>query len=133
MIEYLSSIEGVSENHLNGFFVGWKSAPTAATLLKILQGSNHVVLAIDEETRNVVGFVTALSDGVLSAYLPLLEVLPAYQHKGIGSELVSRMLKQLGDLYMIDLSCDEDMQPFYEKFGMHKSHGMMLRNYGQNV
>ena len=36
-------------------------------------------LALDKDT--VVGFATATSDAVLSAYIPLLEVLPEYQVK----------------------------------------------------
>ena len=39
------------------------------------------MLARDDAGR-VVGFVTAISDGVLSAYIPLLEVLPEYQGAG---------------------------------------------------
>ena len=36
-------------------------------------------------SAQVVGFVTATSDGVLSAYIPFLEVVPAYRSRGIGS------------------------------------------------
>ena len=57
---------------------------------------------------SVVGFVTAVSDGVLSAYIPLLEVLPEYQDRGIGSELMRRILEQLDDLYMVDVLCDAE-------------------------
>ena len=63
-------------------------------------------LALDGDA--VVGFVTAASDGVLSAFIPLLEVLPAYRDRGIGAELVRRLLGQLDDLYMVDLCCDAD-------------------------
>jgi hypothetical protein len=28
------------------------------------------------------------------------------------------MLAQLGDLYMVDLSCDEELVPFYEGLGL---------------
>ena len=38
------------------------------------------------------GFITATSDGALSAAIRLLEVLEAYQGQGIGSELLRRML-----------------------------------------
>ncbi|WP_338055248.1 GNAT family N-acetyltransferase [Shimazuella alba] len=34
-----------------------------------------------------------MSDGVLSAYIPLLGVLPAYQNQGIGKILVESLLK----------------------------------------
>ena len=78
----------------------------------------------------VVGFITAVSDGVLSAYIPLLEVLPAYQGRGIGGELVSRMRQQLEHLYMVDLLCDDEVASFYERIGgMSPAGGFMIRNY----
>ena len=77
----------------------------------------------------VAGFVTAISDGVLAAYIPLLEVLPAYQRRGIGAELVRRMLAGFSSLYMVDLLCDDGLRPLYEAAGMHASGAMMVRNY----
>lgn len=128
MIEYRDSVEGITAEQLEGFFVGWKKIPPPDVHLKHLQNSDHVVLAIDPTTKKVVGFITALSDRVMTAYIDLLEVVPAYQKQGIGSELLKRMLKILEPMYMIDLLCDADMQPFYEKFGMQKTTGMMIRN-----
>jgi ribosomal protein S18 acetylase RimI-like enzyme len=127
MITYTSSTQGISEAMLLGFFVGWPTPPSPATHLRILQRSSHVVIALDYD--NVVGFITAISDGVLSAYIPLLEVLPSHQHHGIGSELVKRMLAQLEDLYMVDLCCDDSLKPFYERFDMRAVVGMIRRNY----
>ncbi len=77
----------------------------------------------------MVGFINAISDGVLSAYIPLLEVLPAYQGQGIGTELARRMLDKLRDLYMIDLLCDADLQPFYARLGMRPYTAMLFRNF----
>lgn len=88
-----------------------------------------MVLAMDDNTTQVVGFITAISDGILSAYIPLLEVLPEYKNNGIGKELVKQMLKELDNIYMIDLCCDDDLVPFYEKFGMMKGNSMLFRNY----
>jgi ribosomal protein S18 acetylase RimI-like enzyme len=131
MITYTDSIQGLTAEHLQGFFVGWPNPPSPATHLRILAGSAAVVLARDDTTGNVVGFITAISDGVSCAYIPHLEVLPAYQGQGIGSELVRRMLARLRHLYMIDLICDADVQPFYERLGMRPFTGMILRNYDQ--
>jgi ribosomal protein S18 acetylase RimI-like enzyme len=126
---YQSSLKGISEEMLKGFFVGWPNPPSPETHLKMLINSQHVVLAVDEITEQVVGFITAISDGVLAAYIPFLEVLPEYQNRGIGGELVKRMLEELKGIYMIDLLCDESLQSYYEKFGMFKSQGMIYRNY----
>lgn len=79
----------------------------------------------------VVGFITAITDHVLSAYIPLLEVLPSYQGQGIGLELVQRMLEKLNSIYMVDLLCDPDLQPFYARAGMQPASGMLVRNYHQ--
>jgi ribosomal protein S18 acetylase RimI-like enzyme len=128
-IRYQHNLEDVTIEQLHGFFVGWPNPPTPATHWRLLQGSQHLVLARDEATGQIVGFITALSDGVLSAYIPHLEVLPAYQGRGIGSALVRQMLEQLRDLYMVDLICDPALQPFYERLGMRPWSGMILRNY----
>ena len=109
--------------------MGWKNSPSAETHLKLLRNSYKVILAINTETGNVVGFNTAISDGVLSAYIPFLEVLPKFKNRGIGPQLVKRMLKELEGFYMIDLICDPELEGFYKVFAMKRSIGMILRNY----
>ncbi|TQR37132.1 GNAT family N-acetyltransferase [Lysinibacillus sphaericus] len=126
---YQNSLEGISSEMLNGFFVDWPNPPNPQTHLKLLTNSSKIVIALDDHTNQVVGFITAISDGVLSAYIPFLEVLPEYKNKGIGKELVKQMLKELEDIYMIDLCCDDDLVPYYEKLEMLKSNGMLVRNY----
>ncbi|WP_274310088.1 GNAT family N-acetyltransferase [Solibacillus daqui] len=128
-MKFQTNTESITETMLNGFFVDWPSPPSAETHLTLLQNSAHIVLAIDEAKNQVVGFITAISDGVLSAYIPLLEVLPAYKNQGIGKQLVEQMLAQLQNIYMIDLCCDEDLVPYYENFGMFKGNAMLKRNY----
>lgn len=126
MIGYVNSPDGIEPEQLKGFFVGWPKPPSAAAHLKILHGSSHVVLAVETESSRVIGFVNAVSDRVLSAYIPLLEVLPEFQGRGIGRELVTRLMAELEGLYMIDLVCNEDLIPFYEKFGLVSSHSMQV-------
>jgi ribosomal protein S18 acetylase RimI-like enzyme len=79
------------------------------------------------ESGRVIGFVTSLTDGVLSGFISLLEVLPPYQGQGIGQALMSRMLDRLGHLPNVDLLCDPNVAPFYEQFGMKPVVGMVLR------
>jgi len=129
LLRYQNNLEDISSEMLEGFFVDWPNPPSPPTHLKLLENSSKVVIALDEQTNQIVGFITAISDGVLSAYIPFLEVLPAYKNKRIGSELIKRMLIELHDIYMIDLCCDDDLVPLYEKFGMMKSNGMLIRNY----
>jgi GNAT superfamily N-acetyltransferase len=127
MIEYTNSLDGIESRQLEGFFVGWPHPPSPETHLLLLRGSDYVVLAIAVETGQVVGFVNALTDGVVSGFIPLLEVLPDFQGQGIGQELMIRMLARLGHLPNVDLLCDPDVAPFYERFGMKPVGGMVLR------
>lgn len=136
MIVYTHSLDGITARQLDGGFFaasGWPTYPSPETHLRLLAASHAVALAIDDATGQVVGFVNAVSDGVLAAYIPLLEVLPAYQGRGIGSELVRRLLDRLGDLYMVDLLCEPELQPFYARIGMHPASGMLVRRYDRQT
>lgn len=129
MIIYQDNLNNLNPEMLNDFFDGWKTFPSKEKHFKILQNSEFKILAIDDVTNKVIGFINAISDGVLSVYIPLLEVIPEYKNKGIGTELVNRMLGILKDYYMIDIICDEEIQSFYERSGMKKHSAMILRNY----
>jgi GNAT superfamily N-acetyltransferase len=124
---YQDDLDGVTEEFLVGFFEGWPSSPSPATHLRLLQGSDVVAIARDED--RVVGFATAITDGVLSAYIPLLEVLPEFRGQGVATALVERLLARLDDLYMVDVVCDDDVVPFYERLGFVRGVSMVRRNY----
>ncbi len=129
MIEYRQTAREITAHQLGGFFENWPNPPSTETHLRILRASDLVELAVDGATGEVIGFVTAVSDGILAAYIPLLEVRREYRGRGIGRELVQRMLARLGDLYMVDLVCDTSLQPFYRAAGMRDAVGMTIRNY----
>lgn len=129
MLNYTTSLDGISPAMLHGFFVDWPNPPSLQKHYELLKNSYKFVLAIDKNEGKVVGFITAISDGVLAAYIPLLEVLPAYQREGIGTKLVEHILQELSDIYMVDLICDESLQRYYEQFGLHRAHGMITRNF----
>jgi GNAT superfamily N-acetyltransferase len=126
-IKYTDSIESVNPGQLRGFFVGWLDHHDPQTHLDILRRSYAVWLAFDDD--QCVGFANAVSDGVFCAHIPLLEVLPEYQGKGIGKELLRRMLESLSDMYAIDIVCDEAVAPFYDKLGFSRCVGMVKRNH----
>ncbi|WP_127714554.1 GNAT family N-acetyltransferase [Halobacteriovorax sp. HLS] len=127
MINYSTDTQLIDSLDLNGFFIGWPNPPSIEIFKRILIGSYKIVLAYEND--KLLGFINSVSDGVLTAYIPLLEVLPEYQGKGIGKNLVLRMQDELKHLYMIDLLCDEELIPYYEKIGMIRTQGVYLRNY----
>ena len=46
-----------------------------------------------------------------------------------NGELFKKVKDELKHLYMIDVICDENLVPYYEKQGLTKSYGAILRNY----
>jgi len=129
MIVYKTDLNGITKDQLKGFFVGWKDPLTPEKHLEILQNSYIFVLAVDNEKNNVVGFVNALSDKLQFAFIPMLEVLPNFQNKGIGSKLMGIILSNLEHIDCVDLTCDPELQPFYERFKLLRSRGMVIRRY----
>ncbi|GIH75257.1 GNAT family N-acetyltransferase [Planobispora longispora] len=127
MIRYTGDMSTIEADQLRGFFVGWPTPPSAENHLAVLRGSHRAIVALDGSGR-VVGFVNMISDGVLTAFIPWLEVLPEYQGQGIGDELMRRILKEAEDMYSVDLICDPPLQAYYERLGMSRLQGMGLRN-----
>jgi GNAT superfamily N-acetyltransferase len=120
--------EGLSADDLAGFFVGWPDPPSIDGRLEILRRADEVVVC-RTAAGDVVGFATAITDRRFAAYIPLVEVLPAHQGHGIGSAMVTALLERLRGCYMIDLVCDDDVVPFYERLGGTRLAAMAWRNH----
>jgi ribosomal protein S18 acetylase RimI-like enzyme len=125
-IQLSRNLHDVAAADLSGFYVGWPNPPSLGRRLEILRAANEVILAWDGD--HLVGFITALTDGVFAAYIPLVEVLPSHQGRGIGSELVNQVLDRLRDHYMIDLVCEADVAGFYERLGGTRLTAVAWRN-----
>lgn len=133
MIHYGDDLTGVTPNHLDGFFVGWPKPPRLERRLEILSAATHVGVAwtsdpAADDAAELVGFVTAISDGTFAAYVPLLEVRPQFQGKGIGRTLVERLFARLANCYMVDLVCDPALESYYSTLGMTARKGMAMRH-----
>lgn len=133
-VRYQDHVDDITPDQLagpDGFFDGWPNPPSPDTHLRILAASSHRVVAVDDASGRVVGFVNAVSDGILSAYIPLLEVRPSFKGRGIGTALMTRLLAQLDDFYMVDLLCQDDVVPFYARLGLglEPAGGMFRRRY----
>lgn len=126
MISYSTDVSGLTEDDLAGFFVGWPTPPSPAQHRAVLHGSYRVVIA--RSGTEVAGFVNMISDGVLTAFIPWLEVRPEFQGQGVGTELMRRIVAEAAHLYSVDLTCDESLRPYYERLGMAELTGMGLRN-----
>ena len=128
-IEYRTTAAGLRWEQLDGFFVGWAVRPSAQTLLDHLVRSYRCAVAVDARRRPRRRLRHGRVRRVLAAYIPLVEVLPGWHERGIGTELMNVLLEQLRHLYMVDLACEEDARPFYEKLGMEPARAMIRRNH----
>jgi len=78
MIEYKIS-DRIIPNELDCFFQDWKSPPSPEIKGKLLNGADLIITA--RENGRLIGFLTAISDGVMHAFITLIEVLEGNQGK----------------------------------------------------
>ena len=126
MITYAESLETVTAADLEGFLAHWDFAPPEGTLLAMLKGSTAVILARDDQSSAICGYVAALSDGIACGYISAIEVRLAYRKRGVGTALLNRMTERLA-VYATYLSCAPAMVPFYESAGFDRVAGMAKR------
>ena len=79
---------------------------------------SYVHIAVYDADK-LIGYVDSVSNGVTDAYIQDLMVHPDYQGKGIGTELMNRMIAILKSqrIFMISVVYDDVLRPFYKRFG----------------
>ena len=126
MIEY--EVNGVIVlEELEPFFQHWKSPPQMEIKKKLLSGSNLIITVRD--SGRLIGFLTAISDGAMFAFITLIEVLEEYQGKGIGKRIMEFAVSYFKGFYDIVLITDPDKGAFYKKFGFDEIYGMHLKDF----
>ncbi len=91
--------------------VGWERRTTnRERLAQLVRGSLYVVSAWDGD--RLVGFARAISDGASNAYISTVAVLPEYQKRGIGRELLQRLIADRDGIQFV-LHANERAYPFY--------------------
>ena len=99
--------------------VQWSSADKPDALHAGLVASHSLVTAWDEKL--LVGLGIAISDGHLVVYFPHLIVRPEYQGKGIGTELMARMMKRYRGFHQQALLADGRAVDFYKRLGFSRA------------
>lgn len=98
---------------------GWNKdyRATPEELISTIKESWFSVSAYHKE--KLVGFGRMLSDGLLHAVLFDVIVLPDYQRKGIGTEIMKQLLDKCKAHHIrdIQLFCAKNTKVFYEELG----------------
>jgi ribosomal protein S18 acetylase RimI-like enzyme len=91
--------------------VGWeRRTADRDRLARLVRGSLYVVSAWEGD--RLVGFARAISDGATNAYISTVAVLPEYQKRGIGREVIQRLIADHDGIQFI-LHANDNAYPFY--------------------
>jgi GNAT superfamily N-acetyltransferase len=93
----------------------WSSADKGEVLRSALRASDSLITAWSD--GRLIGLGNAISDGYLVVYYPHLIVLPEFQGKGVGTEIVRRLKKKYESFHMHILVADGKAIDFYKKCG----------------
>ena len=92
---------------------------------RMLQHSNLVISAWDGE--RLIGVCRALTDFSYCCFLSDLAVDRAYQHQGIGKEMISRLRQEIGDEVALIIQAAAASMSYYPRLGFEKmENGFML-------
>lgn len=101
--------------------VGWSNYTREPDMLhRAFANSLYVLAAFDG--NKLVGVVRAVGDGASIVFAQDLLVLPQYQRRGVGSELLRRLMQKYQDVYQFQLLTDNSAKniAFYESVGLIK-------------
>ena len=103
----------------------WKEEYDPEELPRLIKGSFLFAVAVNIKTGRAVGMGRVISDGVSDGYIQDLVVLPEYRKTGIGTQIVSTLVKKCIELGIswIGLIAEPDTEKFYLPSGFHPMEG----------
>ena len=128
MIEYREVTEELELAQLARLFasVGWQHRTRdPERFAQMVRGSTYAVSAHDAD--RLVGYARAISDGAFNAYVSTVAVLPGYQRRGIGRELLRRLLHGREGIQFV-LHAAPAVHPFYLRCGFSPAPDMLRRD-----
>ena len=99
--------------------IGWSSADKPELLQHSLKNSHRLVSAWDGE--HLIGLGNSISDDVLVVYYPHLLVLPDYQGRGIGQEIMRRLMSHYEGFHQQVTLADERAFSFFQNLGFTRA------------
>lgn len=99
---YKHSVDNTEPHQLRRLHADWPNPPSPERFHTSLSNMNAVVIAIDEDTGDVVGFICGMTDNVMILYIWDLEVLAEYRELGVEGMLLDLLLEKYGHLYQVN-------------------------------
>lgn len=107
----------ISEENLRRLFlsVNWQSGNYPDKLRIAMHNYSSVFTAWDGD--RLIGLVSVMDDGIMTAYIQYVLVDPEYQGQGIGRHLLDMVKEHYNDYLRIVLVAYDDRVSFYESCG----------------
>lgn len=121
-----------SESDLGRLFlsVNWESGRYPEKLQAAMRNYGSVFSAWDGD--RLVGLVSVMDDGIMTAYIQYVLVDPEYQGQGIGRQLLEMVKERYRDYLRIVIVAYNDRVSFYEGSGFSRGEGkspMFIENF----
>ena len=97
---------------------GWTNYTNQPQMLE--QSLAHsLAIYVARDGEEIVGLVRLVGDGFSSVFVQDLIVLPSYQRRGIGSDLMKEALENFKEAYQVQLATDQTEKnvEFYRSMG----------------
>lgn len=125
--EYKYNVEISKEQLVNLFkAVGWKTAEYPEELYNAIKNSEYVMSVWKDE--NLVGLISAITDGYINVFITYLLVKPEYQNMGLGKIMLDDFSKTFEGFGRRILTTESDKEKFYSKFNFNVD-GIAMFNY----
>ena len=93
----------------------WATGRTIGDIQKMLNNTSCCLTVW--QTEKLVGFARVLTDSVYRALLDDVVVDGEFRGRDVGREMLNRIVERFGHVEELFLGCQDDLVPFYEKFG----------------
>ena len=100
--------------------VGWGTR-NISIVQEALNNTLYSISVYDND--KIIGFGRIIGDKTIFLYIQDIMVIPEYQHKQIGTQIMNKLISQINVYKQINpnirtyLGASKGMEPFYEKFG----------------
>jgi GNAT superfamily N-acetyltransferase len=118
-LEWSDDLAGVDWEELAALYRAAPLGDKSAADLKVVFANSRFRLFV-REAGALVGAGRALADGRDCSYLCDIAVMPSQQGRGLGKEIVARLVQLLASHRKIILYAVAGKEPFYEAFGFRR-------------
>lgn len=124
-VDYRIDFEGVTAKSLQDLFrAAGLEGRVGEKILRAFKNSALVCFAMAD--GRLIGTCRAITDGEYHAFVYDVAVHPEYQGRGIGKELMTRLLSQVR-VWRVMLVADEKVQGFYRQVGFASYDNVMAK------